>query len=180
MQAGLTAADCCENKCHGFDRGSTDDAEIQPQKDTDTHSNLHGGFPCGWTHWCDLVSWMGGHCRCVIDFKKDITGAGIHSAAPGCEYFKTSAAWWAAHGQSLQRPCEVESNIHHIHCRDRMKTLKIHWAATKIHRQESKGCLYGFFFGWLRKLKNFTFTHLCQVDGQSKNKDEAILIIYNP
>lgn len=101
----------------------------------------------------------GGHCRCVIDFKKAITGAGIHSAAPGCEYFKTSAAWWAAHGQSLQRPCEVESNIHHIHCRDRMKALKIHWAATKIHRQESKGCCCWkdvvFFGGVAKKAEEF-------------------------
>lgn len=43
-----------------------------------------------------------GHCRCTIDLKT-LLGAGVHSAATGCEYFRAFVAWWAGLGHILLR-----------------------------------------------------------------------------
>lgn len=61
----------------------------------------------------DVIRTRGwGHCRCVIDFKR-LSGTGVHSAAPRCEYFRAFLAWRAGLGHILLRPWEVESNIHY-------------------------------------------------------------------
>lgn len=70
-----------------------------------------------------------GHRRCVTDFKR-LSGTGVHSADPGCEYFRAFVAWSARPGHILLRPREVVSNIHHTQL-GKKKALKIQQAATK-------------------------------------------------
>lgn len=69
---------------------------------------------------------------------KRLPETGVHSAAPGREYFRAFAAWCAVLGHILLRPWEVESNIHNT-LWERREALKIQQAATKKSKRHRRG-----------------------------------------
>lgn len=118
---------------------------------------------------------------------------GVHSAAPGREYFRAFAAWCAVLGHILLRPWEVESNIHNT-LWERREALKIQQAATKKSKRHRRGwrwrdeCVCVLFLGggFIDKIAiGFLLVHmhsclcLC-VDGSSKFLLGGILIIQRP
>lgn len=71
-----------------------------------------------------------------------LPGAGIHSAAPGCEYFRGFVAWWVGFDSILQRPLEVISNIHHTQLgkKDAIKNTTRCPQKSPRYRQGRNGC----------------------------------------